>query len=83
MSELDEQHIEVLLERAAKAGAREALESIGLHDEKAVNDVRDLRDLLDAWRQARKTVWKTVVHAMTMAVLGAILTGVVLNVKSK
>lgn len=72
---MDEQQIEVLLERAAKKGAREALESIGLHDEGAVHDVRELRTLLDAWRGAKKTVWKTVMQALTMAFLGALAAG--------
>lgn len=72
---MDEQQIEALLERAAKKGAREALESIGLHDEGAVHDVRELRTLLDAWRGAKKTVWKTVMQALTMAFLGALAAG--------
>ena len=76
---MDEQQIEAMLERAAKKGAKEALESIGLHDEKAVHDVTELRGLLDAWRSAKRTVWKTIMQAATMAMLGALAAGTFLH----
>lgn len=72
---MDDQQIEALLERAAKKGAKEALESIGLHDDDAVKDVHELRSLLDAWRDARRTMWKTVTQAITMLLLGALAAG--------
>jgi hypothetical protein len=78
---MDEQQIEALLERAAKKGAREALESIGLHDDGAVHDVQELRSLLDAWRGAKKTVWKTIMQALTMAFLGALAAGTFMQLK--
>lgn len=78
---MDEIQIEALLERAAKKGAREALESIGLHDENAVRDVLELRGLLDAWRGAKKTMWKTVTQALTMAFLGALAAGALMHLK--
>jgi 2-iminoacetate synthase ThiH len=73
--------IEQMIERAAKKGAREALQSVGLHDENAGDDMRELRNLLDAWRSTKKTVWSQVVKAMTMAVLGAIAAGAFLQLK--
>jgi 2-iminoacetate synthase ThiH len=73
--------IEQMIARAAKQGAREALESIGLHDENAGDDMKELRNLLDAWRSTKKTVWSQVVKAMTMAVLGAIAAGAFLQFK--
>ena len=78
---MDEKQIEELLERAAKKGAREALESIGLHDQHAVHYVRELRSLLDAWRGAKKTVWRTITQAMTMAFLGALAAGTFFQLK--
>lgn len=78
---MDEKQIEAMLERAAKKGAKEALESIGLHDDGAVHDVQELRNLLDAWRAAKKTVWRTVMQAMTMAFLGALAAGTFLHIK--
>jgi 2-iminoacetate synthase ThiH len=73
--------IERMIARAAKQGAREALQSVGLHDENAGDDMRELRNLLDAWRSTKKTVWSQVVKAMTMAVLGAIAAGAFLQLK--
>ena len=73
--------IEEMMARAAKQGARAALESIGLHDENAGDDMKELRNLLDAWRSTKKTVWSQVVKAMTMAVLGAIAAGAFLQLK--
>jgi len=73
--------IEKMIARAAKQGAREALESIGLHDENAGDDMKELRNLLDAWRSTKKTVWSQVVKATTMAVLGAIAAGAFLQFK--
>ena len=73
--------IEEMITRAAKRGAKEALESIGLHDENAGDDMKELRNLLDAWRSTKKTVWSQVVKAVTMAVLGAVAAGAVLQFK--
>lgn len=53
MDPLDNEAIEALLERASEKGAQRALERVGLHDEHALKDVHDLRDLLDMWRQVR------------------------------
>jgi len=73
--------IEDMITRAARRGAKEALESIGLHDENAGDDMKELRNLLDAWRSTKKTVWSQVVKAVTMATLGAIAAGAFLQIK--
>jgi 2-iminoacetate synthase ThiH len=73
--------IEQMIARAAQQGAKAALESIGLHDENAGQDMKELRNLLDAWRSTKKTVWSQIVKAMTMAVLGAIAAGAFLQFK--
>jgi 2-iminoacetate synthase ThiH len=73
--------IEKMIARAAKQGAREALQSVGLHDENAGEDMKELRNLLDAWRSTKKTVWSQVVKATTMAVLGAIVVGAFFQLK--
>jgi hypothetical protein len=76
---MDPQALEALLERAAEKGARDALQSIGLHDDGATKDVHELRSLLDAWRSAKKTAWRTVTQAVTMALLGALVAGSYIN----
>lgn len=67
-------HLERALANAARLGAKAALREIGLHDENAVYDVRDLRSLLDAWRSAKSAAWKTVVTSVTAALLAIIAT---------
>lgn len=78
---MNEEQIEAMIERAAKKGAKEALESIGLHDDGAVHDVTELRGLLDAWRSAKRTIWKTIMQAFTMAMLGALAAGTFMHLK--
>jgi len=64
--------LELMLERAAKKGAAEALHDIGLHDEDAIHDIHELRTLLDSWRSTKRTVGSTITKFLTMAILGAI-----------
>ena len=67
--------LELLIDRAAKKGAQEALRSIGLHDEDAIHDVRELRQLLDSWRDAKRTVTTTVTKVLTVAFLSMLAIG--------
>lgn len=46
------QELDAIAELAAEKGALKALKSVGLGDEDAVHDVKDLRDLLRAYRTA-------------------------------
>ena len=46
--------LELLLEQALKEGAKQALTELGLHDENAPTDIRDLRELLKAFRITKK-----------------------------
>ncbi|HEY0013914.1 MAG TPA: DUF6127 family protein [Allosphingosinicella sp.] len=53
--------LRALVEEASELGAARALESLGLQDARARRDMDELRELLQAWRDAKKTVWKEVV----------------------
>lgn len=64
-----------IIEEAAEAGARKALTQIGLHDEAAGTDVKELRSLLELWRDTRRTVVQTITRTITMAILAAIAAG--------
>jgi hypothetical protein len=66
---LTPEELEAMLDRAAKKGARAALEEIGLHDEQAGKDLDELRSLLASWRDTKKAMWTTVVKVITTAVL--------------
>lgn len=61
-----------LLDEAAEKGARRALKAVGLHDEEAGRDIHELRDLLDAWREVRRTVRTALIRAFAMALLGGL-----------
>jgi len=63
------EELEAMLDRAAKRGARAALEELGLHDENAERDLNELRSLLVSWRDTKKAVWSTVIRVVTTTFL--------------
>ena len=66
---LTSEELEEILDRAARRGAKEALRSIGLLDDSAQKDITEMRSLLEAWRDTRKSIWSTVTKLVTVAVL--------------
>jgi hypothetical protein len=81
MVTLSQEDFESMLERAAERGALHALHEVGLDGEDAARDIRALRNLLDAWREARVTAWRTVVKAVTTGLLLALVTGAAIKLK--
>tara|TARA_R110002153_G_scaffold5001_1_gene23284 strand:+ start:177 stop:428 length:252 start_codon:yes stop_codon:yes gene_type:complete len=73
--------LENMLDRAAKKGASEALRELGLQDQDAANDIRDMRGLLEAWRYTKKSIWATTVKMGTVAVLTFLATAVWMTLK--
>lgn len=76
MVDLTPEQLEEMLDRAAKKGAAQALLDIGLQDQDAASDLREMRSLLDAWRLTKKSIWSTTVKMGTVAVLTFIATAV-------
>ncbi|MCW7536706.1 DUF6127 family protein [Aquabacterium sp. A7-Y] len=73
---LNKEDFDDLLDRAAERGAERVLMLLGFDDRgDAARDLRELRDLLDAWRDARRTAWRTVVKVFTTGLLAALLIG--------
>ena len=66
---LTPEDLEEMLDNAARRGAKEALRSIGLLDDDAAKDIIEMRSLLEAWRDTRKSVWSTIVEVTTVALL--------------
>ena len=66
---LSAEELEDILDRAARRGAKEALRSIGLLDDDAHKDITEMRSLLEAWRDTRKSIWSTLVKLVTVGVL--------------
>ena len=54
---------------------KSVLKEVGLHDDDAGNDVRDLRSLITDWRGIKKTIWQTIARAGTLFVLGILMLG--------
>ena len=70
-----------LLDRAAERGAERCLAHLGLENGHAAKDIHELRDLLEAWREARHTAWQTFVKVLTTGILAALLIGAAIKLK--
>lgn len=70
-----------LLVHAAERGAERCLARLGLENGHAARDIRDLRDLLEAWRDARHAAWLTTVKVVTTGMLAALLVGAAIKLK--
>lgn len=72
---------EQMLERVAERGARHALHEVGLDGEDAAHDIRELRNLLDAFNEAKKTAGLTIIKMVVTGLVMAILTGTLIKLK--
>ena len=52
--------LRAIAEEAGELGATRALTRLGLTDDGAERDVAELRELLRAWRDAKRSAWKSV-----------------------
>lgn len=78
---LRKEDFDELLAHAAERGAERVLSHLGLENGHAARDIRELRDLLDAWREARHTAWQTFVKVLTTGILTALLIGAAIKLK--
>ena len=69
MLTLTREDLNAIAEIAAERGAKKALASIGLHDERAADDVRGLRDLLSVYRSIRTGAATTLGRAVMWVIL--------------
>ena len=76
MHGITKSELKILILEAAEKGSDRALARIGLHDENAVHDVKELRSLLEGWRETKPSIWRTIIRWVTMAVLGFIAVAV-------
>lgn len=80
---LTPEELEDMLDRAARRGAKEALRSLGLNDEDAHKDIHEMRTLLEAYRDTKKSIWSTVVRISTVALLSFIAASVWMQIGNK
>ena len=78
---LDLVTMRAVIEEASQAGAQRALGALGLDDEKARRDMDELRELLAAWRDAKRSVWKAVAGWFARLVLAMVLVGLAVRFK--
>jgi hypothetical protein len=72
--------IRALIEEASELGAARALERLGLSDRRAEGDVRELRELLSAWRDAKKAARSAVIGWVVRIGMALVLLGVAVKV---
>ncbi|MEA3036011.1 MAG: hypothetical protein QOH04_1776 [Sphingomonadales bacterium] len=64
-----------LIEEASELGADKALGALGLKDEAARRDMDELRELLQAWRDAKKSAVQAVVAWVVRIMLALLVLG--------
>lgn len=67
--------LRAIVEEAGELGATRALKRLGLADAGAAKDMAELRELLAAWRDAKRSAVKAVVGWLVRLVLALVLVG--------
>lgn len=73
---MTEAEIKLVIQDAAKEGAKEALKEIGLSDAHAYDDVKELRSLLETWKSTKQTIGHTIARVVTTAILTSLAVGI-------
>ena len=73
--------LRALVEESSQSGARRALGALGLVDERARRDMDELRELLGAWRDAKRTAWRAVVTWLVRIALAMLLIGIAVKLR--
>lgn len=73
--------VRALVEEAAEFGAERALARLGLNDLAAMKDLREVRDLLDAWRAAKRAATHAVIGWLFSLIMIGFLCLVALKLK--
>ena len=68
--------LRAIVEEASQSGATRALGALGLDDARARRDMDDLRELLSAWRDAKRSARRAVVSWVVRILLAALLIGI-------
>ena len=78
---LRKEDFDELLDRAAERGTERMLAHLDLENGHAARDIGELRSLLEAWRDARRTAWQTAVKVVTTGILAALLVGAAIKLR--
>lgn len=69
--------LRAIIEEASELGAERVLSRMGLDDPGAQIDLSELRQLLQAWRDAKSSAWKAVLTWLVRGALVLLLLGLV------
>lgn len=72
---MTEDNLRGLLEQASESGARRALARLGLDDSHAAKDMGELRELLSAWRDAKRSAGRAAIGWVVRMALALLLIG--------
>lgn len=67
--------LRAIAEEAGELGATRAMTRLGLADQGAADDVKELRELLRAWRDAKASAWKAAWGWVLRVVFALLLAG--------
>ena len=67
--------LRAIVEEASELGAERMLARLGLTDQHAQDDLTQLRQLIRAWRDAKRSAWKAVVEWLVRGALALLLIG--------
>ena len=73
--------LRALVEESSQSGARRALGALGLDDERARRDMDELRELLAAWRDAKRGAWRAAGAWITRLLLALVLIGLAVKLR--
>lgn len=68
--------LRAVVEEASELGATRALARLRLADDKAQEDLGELRELLGAWRTAKASAWKAAVEWIARGAMALLLIGI-------
>ena len=73
--------LRAIVEEGADRGATRVLGRLGLEDRAASGDIDELRELLNAWRDAKASAWKEAVSWLVRGALALILIGIAVRLR--
>lgn len=68
--------LQAVIEEAAEAGAARALARLGLTDTQAGADIGELRQLVQGWRDVKKSALKSLIGWVVRTVVALLLVGI-------
>ena len=72
--------LRAIVEEASEVGADRAMARLGLSDDHAQDDIDELRELLQAWRDAKASASKAVIQWIVRGVLALLLIGIAVRI---